>query len=184
MLQYIAAHLASLPKEQRRRTYAFLDTPIHHVEALQSPSHVGSEWVRDNFAELLPHTVLIVNCEHPAQTQFYFQGGELMSSNTVDARRWYANGKDTFKKVVIDSLREFRVGTYTRVERPGGELGQLYTKAPSFHIIDHIFYHTTLDTADWTPVSGMEAATRAYLKILDGVNGLSASEIAGNLRVQ
>jgi peptidase M28-like protein len=185
MLQYMAAHLASIPKEQRRRTYVFLDTPIHHLEALQSPSHIGSEWVRDNFAQLFPNTVLIVNCEHPAQTQFYFQGGGLMSSNTSDARRWYANGSDAFKKLVTDSLREFGVGTYTRMEeRPGGELGQLYTKAPSFHIIDHIFYHTTLDTSDWTPASGMEAATRAYLKILDGASQMSASEIKENFRVQ
>jgi hypothetical protein len=64
--------------------------------------------------------------------------------------------------------------------RPGGELSQLYTLAPSFRLIDHIFYHTDLDTADWTPAWGMEAFARAYLKIIDGVNRMDASELRGN----
>ena len=55
---------------------------------------------------------------------------------------------------------------------------QLPSKAPSFHIIDHVTYHTTLDTADLVPVWGLEDATRAFLKIIDGVNKMTRQEIA------
>lgn len=61
--------------------------------------------------------------------------------------------------------------------RPGGELSVLLDKAPSFHIIDHVIYHTTLDTARLVPAWGMEAATRAYLKIIDGVKRLSLEQL-------
>jgi hypothetical protein len=61
---------------------------------------------------------------------------------------------------------------------PGGELSQIYMKAPSFHIIDHVIYHTTLDTADLVPAWGLEDATRAFLKIVDKVNQMTRQEIA------
>ena len=51
-------------------------------------------------------------------------------------------------------------------------------KAPSVHIIDHVIYHTTLDTADLVPAWGIEAATRAFLKIIDNVNTMTKEEIA------
>jgi hypothetical protein len=74
---------------------------------------------------------------------------------------------------------EFGVATYRKSEvSPGGELSQIYMKAPSFHIIDHVIYHTTLDTADLVPAWGIEAATRAFLKIIDNVNTMSKEEIA------
>ena len=54
--------------------------------------------------------------------------------------------------------------------RPGGELGVVYTDAPSFHIIDHAIYHTDLDRAQLVPEPGLEAAVRAFAKIIDSVN--------------
>jgi hypothetical protein len=51
-------------------------------------------------------------------------------------------------------------------------------KAPSFHIIDHVIYHTTLDTADLVPAWGLEDATRAFLKIIDNVNTMKKEDIA------
>jgi hypothetical protein len=57
---------------------------------------------------------------------------------------------------------------------------QLYTLAPNFHLIHHIFNHIDLDAADWTPAWGMEAVARAYLKIIDSVNRMDASELRGN----
>jgi hypothetical protein len=34
--------------------------------------------------------------------------------------------------------------------------------APSFHIIDHIIYHTSLDVPELVPATGLERATRAF----------------------
>jgi len=80
-----------------------------------------------------------------------------------------------------------RIGAARRAEarpaperRPGGELSQLFDKAPSFHIIDHVIYHTTLDTPALVPAWGMEAATRAFLKIIDGLNRMKLAELRGS----
>ena len=94
-------------------------------------------------------------------------------------RRWYVGGSDALRMLVRNSLREFGVATYHKSEvSPGGELSQIHMKAPSFHIIDHVIYHTTLDTADLVPAWGIEAATRAFLKIIDNVNKMTKQEIA------
>jgi hypothetical protein len=103
-----------------------------------------------------------------------------MTSNQISARRWYVGGSDALKALVTTTFKEFGVSVYTQPERrPGGELSQLFDKAPSFHIIDHVIYHTTLDTAQLVPAWGMEAATRAFLKIIDGVNRMSIAELKG-----
>lgn len=175
MLLEIARYYSAIPKSQRRRTMVFLDTPSHH-----SPGIVGSTWIRLNMQDFLSKVVLIVNCEHTAQTQIYFNGPGLMTSDTVGARRWYVGGSDELRKLVTTTFRNFGVAIYTIPEaHPGGDLSQLYMTAPSFHIIDQIFYHTNLDTTDWTPAPAMATVARAYMHIIDGANAMTAEQISG-----
>lgn len=175
MMLTIAGYYADLPKSQRRRTITFLDTSGHHA----SPD-VGAQWINDNMKDYLANTVLIVNCEHMAETQVYYINAGIETSDSINARRWFVSGSDSFKKMVSDTFREFGVALYTIPEAsPGGELSQFARAAPSFHIIDHIFYHTSIDTMDWTPAVGMEAVARAYLRIIDNANKMTASEIKG-----
>jgi hypothetical protein len=97
----------------------------------------------------------------------------------VSARRWYVGGSDALRNLVRKTFQEFGVAIYHKSElSPGGELSQIYRKAPSFHIIDHVIYHTTLDTADLVPAWGLEDATRAFLKIIDNANKMSKQDIA------
>ena len=132
--------------------------------------------MRDNFD--WSKVALIVNCEHPSQTLLYNLDAGLMTANEISARRWYVGGSDALKRLVTGSFKEFGVSVYTLPEqRPGGELSQLFDKAPSFHIIDHVIYHTTIDTSQLVPAWGMEAATRAFLKIIDGVNKMSLVQL-------
>ena len=173
MLLEIARYYAAIPKEQRRRTITFVTTPDHHHGA------TGVKWINQNMRDLLDKTALIVNCEHPSQTQTYRLGSGLMTSTTTSARRWFVGGSEALRRVVLGSLREFGVAVYARPEgRPGGELQHVYTRAPSFHVIDHIFYHSDADTADLVPAWGIEAVARAYLKIIDSVNKMEISELA------
>jgi hypothetical protein len=44
-------------------------------------------------------------------------------------------------------------------------------------VIDHTFYHTTMDTADFLPANGMEQATQAYAYILDEINKLDMAQV-------
>jgi hypothetical protein len=71
---------------------------------------------------------------------------------------------------------------YARAEgRPGGELSQVYTDAPSFHIIDHTVYHTDMDTMNAVPAYGLEQSARAFLKIVDEVNKLGLNQLRVNI---
>lgn len=170
MMLEIARHYAAIPQSQRRRTLVFLTTPDHHQ------GFVGIKNVHDTYD--FSKVALIVNCEHPSQTLIYLLDSGIMTANSISARRWYAGGSAAFKALVTDSFIKFNVSTYAVPERrPGGELSFLFDKAPSFHIIDHVIYHTTLDTLALIPAWGIEDAGRAYLKIIDGVNRMSLAEI-------
>jgi hypothetical protein len=172
MMLEIAHHLASVPRVQRRRTFTFLTTPDHHH------GMVGVRWVHDHMDDFFAKTAVIVNCEHPSQTLTYLLNSGIMTTNAVSARRWYVGGSNALKRIVTDSFKEFGVSIYSLPETsPGGELSALFDKAPSFHIIDHVIYHTTLDTSSLVPAWGMEAATRAYLRIIDRVAALSLAEL-------
>jgi hypothetical protein len=172
MMLEIARHYAAIPQAQRRRTITFLTTSDHHHGS------IGVTWVHDHFD--FAKTALIVNCEHPSQTLLYLLNAGIMTSNAVGARRWFVGGSDALKTLVTGTFKEFGVSVYAQPERrPGGELSRLFDKAPSFHIIDHVIYHTTLDTAALVPAWGMEAATRAFLKIIDGVNKMDIAKIKG-----
>ena len=171
MMLDIARHCAAVPQAQRPRTLVFLTTPDHHHGS------EGIHWVRDNYD--WSKVALVVNAEHPSQTLLYSLDAGMMTANEVSARRWYVGGSDALRTLVRRTFREFGVATYRKSEvSPGGELSQIHMKAPSFHIIDHVIYHTTLDTADLVPAWGIEAATRAFLKIIDSVNKMTKQELA------
>jgi hypothetical protein len=171
MMLDIARHYAAVPQARRPRTLVFLTTSDHHHGS------AGIRWVRDNYD--WSKVALIVNSEHPSQTLLYNLDAGLMTANEVSARRWYVGGSDALRTLVRRTFREFGVATYHKSEvSPGGELLQIHMKAPSFHIIDHVIYHTTLDTADLVPAWGLEDATRAFLNIIDNVNKMTKQEIA------
>jgi hypothetical protein len=172
MMLEIARHYAAIPQSERRRTITFLTTSDHHHGS------IGVRWVHDHMDDFFAKTAVIVNCEHPSQTLVYLLDAGIMTSNAISARRWYVGGSDGLKRLVTSSFKEFGVSVYAQPEqRPGGELSQLFDKAPSFHIIDHVIYHTTMDTAQLVPAWGMEDATRAFLKIIDGVNKMNLAQL-------
>ena len=69
--------------------------------------------------------------------------------------------------------------------RAGGSLGAVSPHAPSFHIIDHIIYHTSLDVPELVPATGLERSTRAFAAALDRANGMTlAQPLAHDLATQ
>lgn len=171
----LADHYAKVPKAQRRRTMTFFTSSAHH-----SPSgeDAGLRWIHNNMRAMFAKTALIVNCEHTSQVQTYLVGNSLVGSNAVSARRWFVGGSDRLKAIVANSFKTFGIAIYSRPEtRPGGELGVVYTDAPSFHIIDHAIYHTDLDRAELVPEPGLEAAVRAFAKIIDEVNTVDVAAL-------
>ncbi len=76
--------------------------------------------------------------------------------------------------MVFDTLREFGVSVYALENGPKNG-----NYAPSFHIIDHVIYHTSLDTPELVPASGLERSTRAFAAILDRANRMTMTQLRG-----
>lgn len=168
----IARHYAKLPKSARPRTIVFLATPDHHHGEHGRAQVIKTyDWKK---------VAAILNLEHTSQTLLYMYNQDLVTANAISARRWYASGSPAFQQLVKNTLRDFNVSVYTVPERnAGGSLGALTSYAPAFHIIDHVIYHTTLDTPELVPAVGLTYSARAFLKILDEANTMTMAELRG-----
>jgi hypothetical protein len=51
--------------------------------------------------------------------------------------------------------------------------------APSFHIINHVVYHTSLDMPELVPAEGMQRSVRAFAAIIDRVNAMTIPQLRG-----
>ena len=168
----IARHYAAIPQAQRPRTMVFVATPDHHHgetgRDLMIKSH---DWSR---------VAVVLNAEHTSQTLLYMYNADLMTSNAISARRWFASGSAEFQQLVKKTFQDFNVSVYKVPEtRAGGSLGAVSAYAPSFHIIDHVIYHTSLDTPELVPAVGLGYSERAFLKVIDETNKMTMGQIRG-----
>jgi hypothetical protein len=115
-----------------------------------------------------------------SQTLLYMVDNNIMTSNAVSARRWYASGSPELQDLIRRTFKDFNVSVY-KVPEPyaGGSLGALTKFAPAFHIIDHVIYHTTLDTPELVPAVGLGWSERAFLSILDETSTWPMARIRG-----
>ena len=173
----LAEHYAKIPKGQRRRTMTFFTTSAHHSPSGQNAS---IRWIHNNMKQMWAKTALLVNCEHTAQVATFLVGDTLYGSNQVSARRWFVGGSDQLKTIVMKDFKDYGMALFSRPEsRPGGELGQVFTDAPSFHIIDQIVYHTDMDTLNAVPAAGLEQSAHVFAKIIDDVNKVEMRALLG-----
>lgn len=173
----LAEHYAKVPKNQRRRTMTFFTTSAHHSPSGQN---AGIRWIHNNMKPMWSKTALLVNCEHTAQVATFLVGDTLYGSNQVSARRWFVGGSDRLKTIVMKDFMDYGMALFSRPEpRPGGELGQVFTDAPSFHIIDQIVYHTDMDTMNAVPAAGLEQSAHVFAKIIDDVNKVDLTALLG-----
>ena len=168
----IARHYAAIPQAERPRTMVFVSTPDHHHgetgRDLMIKTH---DWSK---------VAVVLNAEHTSQTLLYMYNADLMTSNAVSARRWFASGSPEFQQLVKRTFQDFNVSVYKVPEaRAGGSLGAVSPYAPSFHIIDHVIYHTSIDTPELVPAVGLGWSERAFLKIIDDTNKMTMSQIRG-----
>ncbi|HWE49306.1 MAG TPA: M28 family peptidase [Bryobacteraceae bacterium] len=168
----IARHYAAIPQAQRPRTMVFVATPDHHHGETGRDLMIRThDWSK---------VALVLNAEHTSQTLLYMYNADLMPSNAVSARRWFASGSPAFQQLVKNTFQDFNVSVYKVPERrAGGSLGAVSPYAPSFHIIDHVIYHTSLDTPELVPAVGLGWSERAFLKIIDETNKMTMAEIRG-----
>jgi len=167
----IARFYAQKPLQQRPRTMKFIQFPDHHHgEVARERKDVGIDatWPWDKVAVKL-------TMEHPSQTLLYMYNDGLAPTNAIGAFRWNAFGSAAFEQMVFNTLREFGVSVYAPEDGPKNG-----NYAPSFHIIDHVIYHTSLDVPELVPASGLERSTRAFVAALDRANGMTMKQLRGD----
>jgi hypothetical protein len=166
----LARFYAQKPLEQRPRTMRFIQFPDHHHgEVARGRPGVGIDatypWNK---------VAVKLTMEHPSQTLLFMYNDALTPTNAVGAFRWNALGSPAFEQMVFETLREFGVSVYAMEDGPkNGDY------APSFHIIDHVIYHTSLDIPELVPASGLERSTRAFAAALDRANGMTMRQLRG-----
>jgi hypothetical protein len=172
----LAEYFSKIPKEQRRRTIKFVSTAGHHNGSF------GTQWMHDNRDTVLAKTALIINSEHVSTAQTYYWGigsvpPALRTSDSVDARLWWIYGSRKLADIILNNWKLFGVTIYDTMEpNAPGDMGHIQTDAPSVQIIDaQANYHTNI--AELVPVSGLEAAARAFAKTIDDVNKVNRKDL-------
>ena len=174
----LAEYFAKIPQSQRRRTMVFIGTDGHHQN---SPGGYGREWLAMNRDKYFTKTALMINAEHPSQVLTY--GGTTGWTETIIPMQWYAGGtsRPQLTKIAADAFREFGVPLWAQPSDnpPGGDLGPFRSFVPGVVLQsnDFIFMHTSGDTPATIAWSGLEAATRAYAKIVDEVNKMPLTDL-------
>jgi hypothetical protein len=166
----LARFYAAKPQQQRPRTMKFIQFPDHHHgEVARGRRDVGIDatypWSK---------VAVKLTMEHPSQTLLYMYNDSLTPTNAIGAFRWNALGSAEFEQMVFNTLREFGVSVYATEDGPKNG-----NYAPSFHIIDHVIYHTSLDVPELVPASGLERSTRAFAAVLDRANKMTMAELRG-----
>ena len=167
----LARFYAARLRADRPRTMRFIQFPDHHHGEVAR----GRDGVGINDAYPWDQVAVKLTMEHPSQTLLYMYNDALTPTNAVGAFRWNALGSPRFEQMIFDTLREFGVSVYALENGPKNG-----NYAPSFHIIDHVIYHTSLDTPDLVPASGLERSTRAFAAALDRANDMTMTELRGN----
>lgn len=166
----LARFYAQKPFQQRRRTMKFIQFPDHHHgEVARGRKGIGID-------DAYPWNKVAVKLtmEHPSQTLLYMYNDDLTPTNAIGAFRWNALGSPEFEQMVFDTFREFGVSVYAQEDGPKNG-----NYAPSFHIIDHVIYHTSLDVPELVPASGLERTTRAFAAVLDRANLMTMGQLRG-----
>jgi hypothetical protein len=169
----LAEHFAKVPRAERRRNIVFIGTAGHHVGSPNSP------YLRDQRADLMAKTALMINCEHVAAAQTLNWSTRLRDTTGVAARRWWVNGSPRLLEIVLGAYKTFGVSIVGDMD-PGasGEIGRIDRIAPSVQLIHSPeIKHTDMDVPEIVPAVGLEAVGRAFAKIIDGVNTLDLAAV-------
>jgi len=173
----LAEYFAKVPAAQRRRTIRFMAATGHHMIG---PTDVVK--LHENRQTALAKTALILNFEHVGWTQTYVYDLSVRKATGVAPLRWGFNGSDALKSIMFGAFSEFGVNTL-QDEGPTamGDAMPVARDAPSIGVISSPdFFHSNLDSPDVVPESALEAATRAYAKIIVEANRLSKAELTGS----
>ena len=169
----LAEYFSKIPQAQRRRTLKFVTTSGHHAGS------TGVQWMHDNRQTFFAKTAVAFNVEHVSSTQTYVRGPVLRQSNNVSARRWFVYGSSKLASIALNAFKTFGVTVYHDMEEVCcGDSSAIQRDVPNVVIMESpVYYHTDHDRPDVVPEVGLEAAGRAYAKIVDQVNKVERRDL-------
>ncbi len=141
----------------------------------------GREWLAANREKFFAKTALMINAEHPAEALTH--GATNGRTDATIPLEWYAGGasRPQLTRMALEAFREFAVPIWAEPSRnpPSGDIGPFVGFLPGVvaQANDFIYMHTTGDTPDNVTWSGLEAATRAYTRIIDEMNGIELRDL-------
>jgi Peptidase family M28 len=173
----LAEYFSKIPQARRKRTIVFVGTTGHH-----NGGNMSGTWLLENREKLFAKTALMINCEHTSTVQTYLLGEDIRQANMYTGMLWYAGGpsRPKLQEIAVKAFHDAGVVTYATPERaaPGGEMSRLWPYVPGVQASDYnVFFHSDHETAATVPWTGLEAITRAYAMIVDGVNGLELKDL-------
>ena len=174
----LAEYYANVPRNQRRRTMIFIGTDGHHAN---NPSGYGREWLAANRERFFSKTALMINAEHPSQA--LTRGGTAGSTESVIPLQWYAGGasRPQLTRLAAAAFREFGVPLWDQPSPtpPAGDILPFVGFLPGVVVQsnDFMYMHTSGDSPANVAPTGLEAATRAYARIIDEVNKLPLGDL-------
>jgi hypothetical protein len=165
-------HFARIPASERRRTIRFLGSVGHH-------GGPGTSRLAGDPETRLANTVFAINLEHVAVARTKYWGPKLRLMNAVSPMRWWLWASPAALDVVLDAFNRFNVGVTGDLDTgASGEMGRMARLVPSMQVITSPeIKHTEQDTPAWVPAVGLEQITRAYARIIDGLNELDRHQI-------
>jgi len=197
----LARHYAAQSKQGKlRRNILFVATAGHHMalgkQRLQHPppgypgaASPGTETLIAKNADILKKTVVVLNCEHTASVATQVGGDSPMIAtggfftqrlNTENARSLAISNRsprllDYFRQAVD---RYGIVMAQTTRHQPYGDAAIMQKHAPTVNLIETLaWYHSTADTPDLIPPTGLERTARAFAYFLDKVDGTSRADL-------
>jgi hypothetical protein len=178
----LAEYYAHVPQNQRRRTMIFIGTDGHHQN---SPGGYGREWLVANRERFFLKTALMINAEHPSEV--LTRGGTAGGTQSIIPLQWYAGGasRPQLTAIAAVAFREFGVPLWDEPSAtpPAGDLSPFSGFLPGVVIQsnDFMYMHTSGDSPANVAPTGLEAATRAFARIIDEVNKLPLSDLQRQL---
>ena len=121
----------------------------------------------------------MINCEHIAVSQTLNWQTTLRRSTAVSPKRWFVNGSTRLTDLTLEAYRTLGVSVIGDMDPSAtGEMSAIARLAPSVQLIrSPEAKHTDADIRAFVPAVGLEAAGRAFAKIIDGVNQLDRKDL-------
>jgi len=170
-----------------RRNLMFVGTGGHHSGRPGTPytdtglQSVGTAYMVEHNQELLRDTVMVLNVEHTALTAVITGLGGIIKTTTETARHLAVSNRSPFLiETMLDAVDRFGLIVPTMTNHfPGGDASNLMrANVPIVNILSAGFwYHSSGDSAETIPSSGLERTARAYAYFLDRVESAERREI-------